>query len=214
MAEQVILEEAGRRLDAYLDAVEAALSRGGTPREGRRAIVDDLEAQLREMLWTRTGGGEATIDDVERLLAEVDPPSAYEGGEGTGPARAGGVARGAGGRGGRGAGVESAQGRRGATMKTWILVALIVCGTVLVTVPAVSDWLNQRVFAETVRARAGAVEGFGVTVPDGRLTGLERFAFWVAGGVMIATAMAVGLTDRAKGVTPLPKRVGRAITGP
>ncbi|MCL2647599.1 MAG: hypothetical protein FWD61_11430 [Phycisphaerales bacterium] len=74
-------EEARRRLDAHLDAVEQALATAGNSREQRRAVVDDLESQINEMLAARSdaegGGGSPTLADVEAVLAQVDPPAAY-----------------------------------------------------------------------------------------------------------------------------------------
>ena len=81
----MLSDEARRRLDAHLDAVERALAAAGHSREQRRAVVDDLEAQINEMLAGRLGvGGSPTLGDVEAVLSEVDPPSAYGGGGGEG----------------------------------------------------------------------------------------------------------------------------------
>jgi hypothetical protein len=65
-----------RRIDQHLDAVDAALQRSGLGRAERRQIVDDLEAQIQEMLASRAGPG-ATLADLEAVLAELDPPEAY-----------------------------------------------------------------------------------------------------------------------------------------
>jgi hypothetical protein len=69
-----------KRLDAHLDAVEQALSASGRSREQRRGIVDDLEAQILDML----AGKSATpaLGDLDAVLAKLDPPAAY--GEGAG----------------------------------------------------------------------------------------------------------------------------------
>ena len=69
-------EDARQRLDSHLDAVEQALTAAGNTREQRRAVVDDLEAQINEMLAARSVS--PTLADVEAVLAQVDPPSAYE----------------------------------------------------------------------------------------------------------------------------------------
>lgn len=68
--------ESQRLIDEHLDAVEAALARGGMARGGRRRIVEDLELQIREMLGERSGANPAA-GDVRALLAELDPPEAY-----------------------------------------------------------------------------------------------------------------------------------------
>ena len=71
--------DARRRLDAHLDAVERVLVDAGQSREHRRGVVDDLEAQIVEILSRRTS--EPTAADVSDVVAALDPPSAY----GSGP---------------------------------------------------------------------------------------------------------------------------------
>lgn len=74
--------DAERRLDEHLDAIERVLSEGGMHRPERRSIVDEVEAQVREMLAERVGeGGEPTLADMDTVLVEVDPPEAYAGDE-------------------------------------------------------------------------------------------------------------------------------------
>jgi len=68
--------EARSRVDAYLDAIEEALERSGRPRGERRGITDEVEAQILEMLAAR-GRVAPTVDDVEAVLADLDPPEAY-----------------------------------------------------------------------------------------------------------------------------------------
>ncbi|MCL2640199.1 MAG: hypothetical protein FWD53_05080 [Phycisphaerales bacterium] len=68
-------QDTRQRLDAHLDAVEQALTTAGNTREQRRAIIDDLEAQINEMLAARSAS--PILADVEAVLAQVDPPSAY-----------------------------------------------------------------------------------------------------------------------------------------
>jgi hypothetical protein len=63
------------RLDAHLDAVESALAITGNSREQRRGVVDDLEVQILDMLAHRSPS--PTLDDVETVLAKLDPPTAY-----------------------------------------------------------------------------------------------------------------------------------------
>ena len=63
------------RLDAHLDAVEKALVAAGSSRERRRGVVDDLEAQIMDML---AGKSETpTVAELEEVLAKLDPPGAY-----------------------------------------------------------------------------------------------------------------------------------------
>ena len=69
-------DDAKQRLNTHLDAVEQALTTAGNTREQRRSIVDDLETQIMEMLSARSTS--PTLADVEAVLAQVDPPSAYE----------------------------------------------------------------------------------------------------------------------------------------
>ncbi len=67
--------EVRARLDAHLDAVERALAAGGSSREQRRGVVDDLEAQILDMLAGRSEMPSNT--DLEAVLATLDPPLAY-----------------------------------------------------------------------------------------------------------------------------------------
>ena len=76
--------EARVRLDAHLDAVERALIASGHSRESRRGIVDDLEAQILDMLAAKSQN--PALEDVEAVLGTLDPPAAY--GENAPPAEA------------------------------------------------------------------------------------------------------------------------------
>jgi hypothetical protein len=67
--------DAQSRLDAHLDAVEQTLHRSGNARDQRRAIVDDLETHIRDLLAARAA--EPSLADVEAVLAQMDPPAAY-----------------------------------------------------------------------------------------------------------------------------------------
>ena len=83
--------EARARLDAHLDAVEAALAAAGRTREHRRGVVDDLEAQALDMLSRRSE--RPTVGDVEEVLRTMDPPTAFgEGMSGAAPGGAGAAA--------------------------------------------------------------------------------------------------------------------------
>jgi hypothetical protein len=68
--------DARSRVDAYLDAIEEVLDRSGRPRGQRRAITDEVEAQIMEMLAERAGFA-PSVGDVEAVLADLDPPEAY-----------------------------------------------------------------------------------------------------------------------------------------
>lgn len=70
--------EVRARIDAHLDAVESTLRVAGQSRDQRRAVVDDLEAQILEMLAAR--GANPTMEDVSAVLGKLDPPSAYAAG--------------------------------------------------------------------------------------------------------------------------------------
>ena len=63
------------RLDGHLDAVERALAEAGSTRERRRGIVDDLEAQILDMLAGRSAN--PSDADLDAVLASLDPPAAY-----------------------------------------------------------------------------------------------------------------------------------------
>ena len=64
------------RLERYLNAVEQALTQSRMPRSERRCVVDEVESQVRDMLLTRTAGS-PTLEELESVLAEMDPPRAY-----------------------------------------------------------------------------------------------------------------------------------------
>ena len=68
--------EARQRVEAYLDAIERVLVAAGMPRDERRGITDEIEAQILEMLADRAGF-QPTVSDVEAVLSELDPPEAY-----------------------------------------------------------------------------------------------------------------------------------------
>jgi hypothetical protein len=135
-------EEVRARLDAHLDAVEGALKAAGSSRERRRGVVDDLEAQILEMLGAK---GEApSVGDLEAVLARLDPPGAY----GAGTAAIGGASA-------EIAGKSSVQRVENAVvpvaqvvktrrfkMRHLVVIVFVLCGTVMVTMPAVLDYLG------------------------------------------------------------------------
>jgi hypothetical protein len=67
--------EVRARLDVHLDAVERALLTAQHTRERRRGVVDDLEAQILDMLAARSEA--PTLTDLEQVLSQLDPPAAY-----------------------------------------------------------------------------------------------------------------------------------------
>ena len=64
------------RVDAYLDAIERVLVAADMPRAERKGIADDVEAQILEMLTAR-GCAKPSVEDVEAVLSDLDPPEAY-----------------------------------------------------------------------------------------------------------------------------------------
>jgi hypothetical protein len=64
------------QIDAHLDAVESQLQAAGATRERRRAITDDLETQILDML---EHGNErpASVAGIDAILGRLDPPQAY-----------------------------------------------------------------------------------------------------------------------------------------
>jgi len=60
----------------YLQNVEARLAR--LPIDERSAIIDNLEAQIRDSLEARCQGAAPTPDDVAAVLTELDSPEAFD----------------------------------------------------------------------------------------------------------------------------------------
>jgi mannose-6-phosphate isomerase-like protein (cupin superfamily) len=67
------------RIERFLQAVDQALTQSGTGADERRNIAADLRVQIEEMLAQRAAnsGKEASLDDVEAVLAALDPPESY-----------------------------------------------------------------------------------------------------------------------------------------
>jgi hypothetical protein len=63
-------------IDDRLDAIERVLLRAGVARGERRGIVEEVEAQVYELL-SRKSGAEPVRADVLAVLAALDPPEAY-----------------------------------------------------------------------------------------------------------------------------------------
>ena len=78
----MVTPTARQRVDDHLDAVERELA--AMPRQRRRAIVDDLEAQIVDMLgWADLSAVRA--EQVDAVLARLDPPAAYAAGDAAPP---------------------------------------------------------------------------------------------------------------------------------
>ncbi|XAM01240.1 hypothetical protein OT109_07585 [Phycisphaeraceae bacterium D3-23] len=65
------------KLDAHLDKVEKVLVRDGATRTERRAITDELETQIRDMLTAEAKGEPLTPKHLDTVLGKLDPPEAY-----------------------------------------------------------------------------------------------------------------------------------------
>jgi len=78
-------------VDNRLDAIDQNLLRAGLPRHQRRAVVEEVENQILEML-SRLEVTEYTRADVLAVLAKLDPPEAYVPEDAPGRAAAEGVA--------------------------------------------------------------------------------------------------------------------------
>src|SRR5438309_1713625 len=63
-------------VDERLDGVERVLLHAGVSRGERRGIVEEVEAQVYELLARRTDS-EPTRADVLAVLASLDPPETY-----------------------------------------------------------------------------------------------------------------------------------------
>jgi len=68
-------DDARRRIDDHLDAIERVLLAGGVSRCERRGVVDEVENQIYEMLAARAE--QESAEAVATILAQLDPPAAY-----------------------------------------------------------------------------------------------------------------------------------------
>ena len=77
MTERLELTESARALvEERLDAIDRVLLEVGMSRGERCGIVQEVEAQVYELLARRTTG-EPSRQDVREVLASLDPPEAY-----------------------------------------------------------------------------------------------------------------------------------------
>jgi hypothetical protein len=74
--EQELPSQVRTLLDEHLDGLERVLLTAGVSRPQRQAICEDVELQVREMLWARSQAT-PTVEQVRAVLAELDPPEAY-----------------------------------------------------------------------------------------------------------------------------------------
>ncbi|MFI4862505.1 MAG: hypothetical protein ACIAXF_17710 [Phycisphaerales bacterium JB063] len=65
------------QIDAHLDKIEKVLARDGATRTERRAITDELETQIRDMLVAEAKGEPMTPAHLAAVLGRLDPPEAY-----------------------------------------------------------------------------------------------------------------------------------------
>jgi hypothetical protein len=64
-------------VDVYLDAVRAAQMAAGVPSDEAAGIRDDLRAQIYDMLSARAAGRTPAPEDVQAVLAQLEPPEAF-----------------------------------------------------------------------------------------------------------------------------------------
>jgi len=64
-------------VDVYLDAVRAAQMAAGVPSDEAAGIRDDLRAQIYDMLSARAAGRAPAPEDVQAVLAQLEPPEAF-----------------------------------------------------------------------------------------------------------------------------------------
>ena len=194
--------EVRARVDAHLEAVEQVLVAAGHTRAARRAVVDDLEAQILEML--SQGGAEPTVADVEAVLGRLDAPAAY--GEG---AKAVGVGT---------AGVRKPRYSRTAIWGlVCVLVSLVPTGVLGVVMVlglvwySASESRNRQMklevqVLEPVRAKVhGTTDGVDVTVPA------TQVADPFAGGEALPVA---SMPEPMKLMAPMPETTTQAVPQP
>jgi hypothetical protein len=70
------MNSAVKDINEYLRSVRSRL--GHLPKDECSAILDNLEAQIQEALSSRCKGVEPTPEDVKAVLAEMDPPEAFD----------------------------------------------------------------------------------------------------------------------------------------
>jgi mannose-6-phosphate isomerase-like protein (cupin superfamily) len=71
--------DVSRRIEEFLRSVEGALGEGGMAADERQNIAADLRVQIEEMLAQRAqaSGKAVSLEDVEAVLAALDPPESY-----------------------------------------------------------------------------------------------------------------------------------------
>jgi len=147
-------------LDSHLDAVESSLSAAGN-RETRKAITEDLQAQIFEMLAESSSN--PTVEDLEEILARIDPPASYASGRA----------------------VLSLQRARKAEDKStpdWArvfgVICLAVCGLVLLLWPSIHGLLADRAAAAIFLANPNTTS---VNFENSTLSEAAKLGFWISG---------------------------------
>jgi hypothetical protein len=67
--------ELQRKVQDFLDRVAAHL--GAMPDDEKRELLADLESHIHEALEARLSGRTPTLQDLDAVLAEMDPPESY-----------------------------------------------------------------------------------------------------------------------------------------
>jgi hypothetical protein len=65
------------RIAQFIAAVEHSLSEADVSNDERQNVTADLRVQIEEMLSARTEGKTPTLEDVQAVLSELDPPESY-----------------------------------------------------------------------------------------------------------------------------------------
>jgi mannose-6-phosphate isomerase-like protein (cupin superfamily) len=79
MSEPTNESSASERIERFINAVDKALIEGGMGADERQNVAADLRVQIEEMLSDRTRqtAKPVAVEDVEAVLAELDPPESY-----------------------------------------------------------------------------------------------------------------------------------------
>lgn len=64
-----------QRIDQYLKAVKKHVS--SMPADERESLLEELRLHICQALCDLVQEDEATVDDIETVLADMDPPASY-----------------------------------------------------------------------------------------------------------------------------------------